>query len=29
VLEGFEKEAQAGRKGFWVAPHPVPPVGRS
>ena len=27
VLEGFEKEAQTGRKGFWVAPHPVPPGG--
>jgi len=29
VLKGLEKEAQAGRKGLWVDPHPVSPVGRS
>jgi hypothetical protein len=25
MLEGLEKEAQAGRKGLWADPHPVPP----
>jgi micrococcal nuclease len=25
VLEGLEKEAQEGRKGFWADPQPVPP----
>jgi hypothetical protein len=25
VLEGLEKEARGGRKGFWADPQPVPP----